>query len=292
MGTSPRRKWSAQRRWDRARDAGRSLSVVYARIEFLRAVESEAPGVLQDLRDKVLPLYCCHRDAEAGLARPTPRRSSRAPHSKRAKERLRAALAARERLHDGLLKWARTWNLPDWCVRHAEEEMGSYVRVPERFRGRWTKPIVFKAQRRTPAPAPSDAPAFTWGNVWPLAPDEFPATEWTVTARVWNPTRQSRAEAEAAARAAFEDNMRARFDSVEAKARERGYLPALAKREDVHFKWVVRRRVLDEPYEDIVKACGHKVTSDAVRHAVKETADFIGVPPRPRTSARPRHRTR
>jgi len=91
----------------------------------------------------------------------------------------------------------------------------------------------------------------------------------------WEPTSDTRRQAEAGIRRAFERELTAYLDQIEVTATERGFALTPEKRTDAGFTWLARVIVDEASRQEIADEVGR--TRRAVEQAVRETAELVGI---------------
>jgi hypothetical protein len=92
----------------------------------------------------------------------------------------------------------------------------------------------------------------------------------------FSPRQETRQEFEERARRTFDESLGQYGDSIESAWQGRGWRP-VPRRKDCHFEWLVRYQINHEPATDIANSVGARVTSSAVKKALRETSRAIGL---------------
>ncbi len=218
------------------------------RLGFLRAVRDHAPEVLADLAGEPLARY-----------RPV-QQFDRDNHLYQELE-LEADILHHplfQPFWESLRAWGHRWNLvADWCLQRALLTLREWTWWPE------------------------DANQDDWGHMGILtllaiAPQECCLVfgHWG-----WHPELTTWSAAEREIREDFEAYLATYREGMERLARERGLVPAPAKRTAEHYEWLVLYQVKGLSYYQIAqRACRERQT---VTDGVKSTAALIGLPLRP-----------
>ena len=264
--------------------AGGNMPAVYARQLFLEAFSRLCPDAIDELQGE--PLEECARIElfVEELLRLPPERWSPA---------IVAANSSPARTElDPTAAWVRRWRL-----------LGS--------QGSWIECAIVETlvwwvrQRRASEPVGRDliysprehaivAPPEEWGR---FVRAYYPVRHAVLPVRLrpayWMPFQETRADAEARLRAAFEDDLKNGLDEIEVGLREEGHQPSPTKDATTrHFDWLVRFQCRGESMPEIAKrpGRGERTTPQAVEQAVKSMATLIGLARRPPDKGRPSRR--
>jgi len=95
----------------------------------------------------------------------------------------------------------------------------------------------------------------------------------------WNPTRQTREDFEANARAGFDLVLKNYCETIESQAAGTGLKRTPKKRSREHFYWLARFQVRGDKPAQIWRfhPVQHRGSQRAVEKAIKELAKFIGL---------------
>jgi len=91
----------------------------------------------------------------------------------------------------------------------------------------------------------------------------------------WEPTSDTRRQAEAGIRRAFERELTAYLDQIDVTATERCFALTPEKRTDAGFTWLARVIVDEDSRQEIANEVGK--TRRAIEQAVRETAELVGI---------------
>jgi hypothetical protein len=144
-------------------------------------------------------------------------------------------------------------------------------------------------------PLPEDFAKFSWGHAIPTVLDweeeRDPKYLFTFTARAWEPTEKPRVVVRRELRTAFEDQLTAYLDRMEALARARRFIRA-AQKVGRHFEWLALYQVGGRTPAQIAQQFGKE--RQAVDTAIRQTAEMIDltIRPLPHGGARPKRQTR
>jgi hypothetical protein len=106
---------------------------------------------------------------------------------------------------------------------------------------------------------------------------------------LYDPTSMPRADTEHWIRQEFDQALREFFVQTEEWASKRGYKKTTARREYLHFEWLVRFQVLNAEAAEIARASSR--SADAVRTALRDLGSAIGLTLRAARRGRPRKKS-
>ena len=115
---------------------------------------------------------------------------------------------------------------------------------------------------------------------------ELGVEELTFSTTEWDPTKETRQEAEQRMKCDLERKLKGYFDSFE----EWFQMEAYSKTQDMHYQWFVEYQVNEKSYYKIAKEDDDKhCTRQRVTNGVKDVSELLGIPLRKRSSpGRPR----
>lgn len=237
---------------------------------FASATEIVDPGDLKDWGDVIE-----WRETLVALAAEEPSGQEGAD-SARLIEARRSEGAEREALSsliEALGRWGKAWRLDDgWCLDWALDTIAQWHREP-----RWRDGRHLVGE--------------PWGGVLLVGEED---RRFRFDHPGWEPTSDTRTEAAGWIRAAFERDLAAYLDRVEALATERGYIPTPEKRPRYDptdadawrrrdpFAWLARVQIDDESCAAIGREAG--ISERAVQQEVDRLAALIGLARTPRVN--------
>lgn len=221
-----------------------------ARRRFLNAIHSTKPAVLDSLAAEPLSAYIAAMDR---LGRPTmPQSWDALTITVDTDDGERGAALAP--LRDALATWIRRWALDEpWCLMTVMDTLGVWARVPS-----WLEAREWATAYAGFLPVRSEEQLFRFEH------------------EGWAPTSDTRQEARASIRRAFERELAAYLDRIAELSAERGFVVTQAKRTDEHFSWLVRVIVDEDSCGEIAREIGKDRRT--VEQAVNEAAELIDIP--------------
>ncbi len=219
-----------------------------ARRRFLNAVRATKPAVLDSLAAEPLSAYIAAMDRIGRLMMP---QSWDALAMDAEDEDLGPALAP---LRDAIAKWVKLWTLGEpWCLMTVIDTLDTWARVPAWLEAReWTT---------------------AYAGFLPLRSEE---RFFRFEHEGWEPTSDTRQEAEAGIRRAFERELTAYLEHIAELSAERSFVLTPAKRTDAGFEWLARVIVDEASCAEIAREIGK--TRRAVEQAVTKTAELVNIP--------------
>lgn len=216
-----------------------------ARNRFLRAVREDKPAVLESLADR--PLAAFRQAADALASYRVPRWSTLELLAD--DEDDGPAFAP---LRDAIKSWGIRWRLTDdWCLDQALATLEVWVRTPSYLEHReWA--------------------GIATAMFLPMGAEE---RRFSFEHEGWDSTSDTRKEAEAGIRAAFDRALVEYLGWVEARSEERKLIRTPEVRRADRFSWLVRMHFEDESGGEIARAEG--LTESAVNQAVSGLACAI-----------------
>ncbi len=220
-----------------------------ARLRFLNAIRAIKPEVLDDLAEEPLAAYRSATTAFSRHAMPNSWDSLVAYADDQETSEVFVPL------RDVLGKWARRWNLcqcEPW-----------YLMVTLQTLDVWVHSTACLESRE-----------------WASAYGGFLATRaeermFRFEHEGWEPTSDTRREAEVSIRRGFERELSVYLDRISALAAERGFAPTPAKKTDAGFEWLAHVIVDERTCGEIAREIGK--TRRAVEMAVDQAALLVGV---------------